>query len=392
MMRYRLVVFALSFVCAALCGALSGIAADVPERSRCGQTLRVPTEQQTLGELYYVIPGVGTQLTWQEDVPLLHLVATCNRVVGYFVAPFELEEGRPPLLGGALRVPVASFSTGYEQFDVSFHGSDSLNREEHPEILMLLVSAGPAKNVVREDNRERCEFDLVGELTIKKKTVRFESPARMALLPFTRATEPFSPSDLLMLRTKFKVSLADMGISVASTFGRGFTGKHVDLELYLMCSTIHPSKQFDPRVKDELYVKQLAFMTRLRDFGDPVNAYADGRALIKQMWNDSRMLNDLAWTILTDEFVERRDLLFVEQAAQRANELTEYKDPQYLHVLARLCYERGDLDGALKWSRQAVENLAGQPFFVGPPIRAALQEYETEAQLRQQNAPAPKED
>ncbi len=392
MMGYRFVVFALSLICTVLCGASSSVAGDVPERARCGQTLRVPTEQQTLGEVYYVIPGVGTQLTWEEDAPLLRLVATCNRVVGYFVAPFELEEGRPPLLRGAMRVPVASFRTGYEQFDASFHGADSLNREEHPEILMSLVSAGPAKNVVKENNREQCEFKLVGELTIKTKRVRFESSARMALLPFSRATEPFSPSDLLMLRTKFRVSLADLGIVAASPFGTGFVGEHVDLELYLVCSTIHPSKQFDPRVKDELYVKQLVFMTRLRDFDDPVHAYVDGRALMKEMWDDSRMLNDLAWAVLTDEYVKRRDLVFIEEAAQRANELTEYKDPQYLHTLARLCYERGDLDGALKWSRKAVENLTGQPFFVGPPIQAALQEYEAEAKLRLQSTPESKED
>ena len=62
----------------------------------------------------------------------------------------------------------------------------------------------------------------------------------------------------------------------------------------------------------------------------------------------------------------------------RANELTEHKDPQYLHTLARLHYERGDLEGAVKWSRKAVKNLTGQPFFVGPPIRAALEEYEAQ--------------
>jgi hypothetical protein len=39
-----------------------------------------------------------------------------------------------------------------------------------------------------------------------------------------------------------------------------------------------------------------------------------------------------------------------------------------------------------------VENLTGQPFFVGPPIKAALQGYEAEAKLRQQSTPAPKED
>ena len=170
-----------------------------------------------------------------------------------------------------------------------------------------------------------------------------------------------------------------------STLGPGFAGDNVHVELYLMGTTVHPSRSFDPRIEEALYVRQLSFMTRLRDFNDPVGAYEDGRALIKEVWDDSRMLNDLAWSVLTDEQVERVDLDFVGTAAQRANELTEYRDPIYLSTLARLCYERGDLGCAVKWSRKAVDNLEGQPFFVGPPIRAALEDYETQAEAPAQD-------
>jgi hypothetical protein len=382
MMRCRFVVPTVWAACTALGLVPSRVTADVPPRCPCGQTLEVPKEQQTLGEVYYVLPGAGTQLTWQTDAPLLRLVATCNRIVGYLVAPFEVEEGRPPLLGGALRLPVASFTTGYEQFDTGWHGPGGLNRAEHPEILVSLVSAGPAKEVVKDNNQEQCAFTLVGELTIRNKTIRFESPARMALLPFANATQVFSPSDLLMVRTKFTVPLADAGVDTAASLGPGFAGKTAEVEIYLMGTTIHPNNHFDPRVNQEAYVKQLQFLTRLRDFNDPVDAYAYGRTYLKEIWDDSRMLNDLASAVLTDEQIKRRDLPFVEQAAQRANELTGHEDPQYLTTLARLCYERGDLEGAIKWSRKAVDHLEGQPFFVGPPIRAALQAYEAEAQTR----------
>ena len=159
-----------------------------------------------------------------------------------------------------------------------------------------------------------------------------------------------------------------------------------------MGSTVHPEKNLDPRTDDNLFVEQLAFMTSLRDFNDPLKAYAAGRELVQKMWNDSRLLNELASTVLTDEHVKRRDLMFIERAVERANELTEHKDPQCLATLAQLCYERGDLDGAIKRSRQAVDNLAGQPFFIGPPIQAALQAYESQAQAMQKDEePAPKE-
>jgi hypothetical protein len=366
-------------------------AADVPERSASGQTLRVPEKHRTVGEVYYVLPAVGTQLTWETNAPLLRLVATCNRVVGYVAAPFELEEGRPPFFGGALRVPVASLSTGYEQFDASLHSPDVLGRDEYPEILVSLAAVSSSRNVAKTDNREQCEFDLAGELTVRGKAVPFKAPARMALLPFSSATGQFSPSDLLMLRTRLSFALSDVGITDASVFGPGSSASRVDVGLYLMCTTVHPEKNFDPRNDDELFVKQLEFMTRLRDFNDPVNAYAAGRELMKKMWDDSRMLNNLAMSVLAEEHVQRRDLMFIERAAQRANELTKHKDPQCLNTLALLCYERGDLDGAVKWCRQAVDNLAGQPFFVGPPIRAALQSYEAQAQARHKDTATPPE-
>ena len=58
MVGYRLVVFALSFVCTVLFGALSLVAAHVPERSPDGQTLRVPAEQQTLGVFAILTQGL----------------------------------------------------------------------------------------------------------------------------------------------------------------------------------------------------------------------------------------------------------------------------------------------------------------------------------------------
>ena len=92
-----------------VCGAA---AAEVPPRSEGGQTLIVPREHLDLGEVYHVTPGAGTQLVWSNDAPLMRIMATCNRVVGYMVTPFDIEESQSPLLAGALRIPVASLSTG----------------------------------------------------------------------------------------------------------------------------------------------------------------------------------------------------------------------------------------------------------------------------------------
>ena len=151
-------------------------AAEVPERSPGGQTLRVPEKLQNVGEVYYVLPAVGTQFTWEEDAPLLRLVAKCDRAVGYIVAPFELEQQSPPFFGGALRIPVASLSTGNEQFDAQLHSPNVLNLGEHPEILVSFAAASSARNITKQDNhREQCEFDVTGELTVRER----RSPSKL---------------------------------------------------------------------------------------------------------------------------------------------------------------------------------------------------------------------
>lgn len=383
MTRARLLVPIVTLGAAMCFGALPVGAGEVPPRGASGQSLCVPPDQQTLGEVYHIVSGAGTQVTWEADAPLLRLVATCNRAVGYFIAPFDLVEGQPPVRGGALRLPVASLTTGAEQYDAQLHAAEMLDLEQYPEILLSLVSAGPAHNVAIENRIEQCEFTLIGELTVRDKTIHFESPARMALLPFADATQQFSPSDLMMLRTQFTVALADLGIAAQSPLGPGFASKQVTIGLYFMCTTLTPEFNFDPRVDDAMYVKQLQFITRLRDFNDPDDAYAYGRALLKEIWDDSRLLNDLAWELLTGEQIKRRDLAFVEEAARRANELSDHKKAMHLHTLARVRYELGDLDGAVKFQKLAVERLAGEPFYISPPVKAALAKYEAESKRRE---------
>ena len=380
-MRSRIFTLFLSMTCATLFCSLA-IAADIPARTASGQTLIVPEEQAELGETYFVLAGTGTQFTWDTDAPHLRLLATCNRVVGYFVAQFDLEEGQPPLLAGACRIPIASLTTGYEAFDANLQSPPMFDIGQFPEITIALIKAGPARNVSIENNTQQCEFDITGELTVKDKTITFEAPARLAILPMTRATQQFSLSDLLTVRTKFTAKLADLGIPA----DEGMNGTNVEIGLYFMGTTVPPEKNFDPRIKDEWYVKQLQFMTRLRDFNNPDDAYAYGRSYMKEIWDNAQLLNDLANAVLTDEQVKRRDFAFVEKAIIRANELTDNKDPNYLNTLARLRYELGDLAGAIEWQRKAAANLEGQPFYVPPAINAALQQYEAEAKSREEPA------
>src|SRR5262245_27145137 len=91
--------------------------AQVPPRSEAGQTLQIPDAQLAQGDAYFVLPGEDAQIIAVSDAPLQRIAITCRRVVGYFVAPFELQPGQSPLLAGALRIPVASLETGMESLN-----------------------------------------------------------------------------------------------------------------------------------------------------------------------------------------------------------------------------------------------------------------------------------
>jgi hypothetical protein len=361
----------------------------VPPRAPGGQTLAVPDEQLDLGDVYHVSPGVGTQLTWTADAPLTHVVATCNRVVGYFVAPFDLGEGKPPLLAGAIRIPVASLRTGIGEIDRQFHGESALNAAEYPEITLELSSVSDWKLVDGEGAKQSYTLNATCRLTVKDKTLELELPLRVTLAPFTWQTMPLGMGDALVLRTEFDVKRGDLPIQPPPRSTPDFLPESNHLELFLVCNTMSPERNLDPNIAHDIYRKQLRFITLLRDFHDAEKGYEFGRTFMKEIWDDAAALNRLALATLDEEVLETRDLAFVFKAAQRANDLTKSKDAELLSTLASVYYEKGELATALKWARQAVENLGDAAPPLATQVRETLQRYESQAEKDQDPAEKP---
>lgn len=101
-------------------------------------------------------------------------------------------------------------------------------------------------------------------------------------------------------------------------------------------------------------------------------AYALGKRLVRRAWNDASVLNSIAWTVVDDPNVRTRDLAFALRAAERANELTESKNAAILDTLARVHYEDGRLDEAIRWQRRAVEHAEGR---MKEELQATLDRY-----------------
>jgi tetratricopeptide (TPR) repeat protein len=97
-------------------------------------------------------------------------------------------------------------------------------------------------------------------------------------------------------------------------------------------------------------------------------------------WDDPAILNMMSWTTVDDKDVSIRDLDFALEAALRASELTNEKDPAILDTVARVYFEKGDLEQAIKWQRKAVKQAGGSP--MADQLEEALKKYEDVAESR----------
>jgi len=85
-------------------------------------------------------------------------------------------------------------------------------------------------------------------------------------------------------------------------------------------------------------------------------AYGYAKEVIDGTGKDNaQLLNGIAWTILDEEGITRRDLPLAKRAAERANELTKGKDPAILDTYARALFDTGEKDRAIQLQTKAVE-------------------------------------
>ena len=80
--------------------------------------------------------------------------------------------------------------------------------------------------------------------------------------------------------------------------------------------------------------------------------------LVEQSWEEASTLNNIAWTVAKRGPEDDLDLAM--RAAKRASELNDGTDASSLDTVARVHYELGNLDEAIRWQRKAVEHGAGR--------------------------------
>jgi hypothetical protein len=358
-------------------GLICGLsrAADVPPRSEAGQTLVPPKADLDRGDIYHIYGGEDAQIVITSDAQLQRIVATTRRVVGYFVVPFDRGPSDPPIVAGCGRIPVAALDAGTTAVNDLIRGP-LLDAEKNTEITFTLNAVRDAKKTPKEGEPEQFAVALEGQVNVKGKTVPVTAAGTVTMLPFTFRTMLRYPGDILTLRTSFELKLADLGLEKP---GREWADKFADtlrFDVFLLANTVSPEKSLDPATKQPDNLRHIQFLTQVRDFDDPTAGYAFGRKYMKEVWNDPAPLNRLAFDTIAEDGIRTRDLAFALEAAKRAVEIEKGESAATLDTLARVHFERGEIDEAIRVQQKAVEKSATLPPPAAQPMKEALARYE----------------
>jgi tetratricopeptide (TPR) repeat protein len=109
--------------------------------------------------------------------------------------------------------------------------------------------------------------------------------------------------------------------------------------------------------------------------GDHAAAIADLEKALELQPDNDTVLNNLAWVLATSPDDAVRDGKRAIELAQKACELTEWKQPHVISTLAAAHAESGDFDEARKYSRQAVEG-SDEAAEVRVQLKNELESYE----------------
>ncbi len=368
----------LLFGCSLAAGLLGQ--AQVPERSFAGQMLVVPDSQLNQGMAYHVWPGEDTQLAFRSEAPFQKTVLTSNRVIGYILAPFDLEESEKPVLAGAFRIPASSLRSGLGNLDSTLQDAAFLNTQAFPELVFLIMDVEDVEQLEKNETLTEYALQVQGKAFFQGKEHPLNFPARLTFRPYTTfVTRSPGAGDSLILTANFSISLKSFGWTPPRSLNLR-VAEEIPVELYLLLNTILPDGSMDPRQDPEIHRKHLRFVTLLRDLSDPVEAYSYGSGLVKEFWENADELHRLTQAVVTTEGIRRRDFGFALRTARRAVEISQEKDGAMLAALARVHYERGDLESAVQWQGKAVARLQETQSRLAGQASQRLASYKSEAE------------
>lgn len=105
--------------------------------------------------------------------------------------------------------------------------------------------------------------------------------------------------------------------------------------------------------------------------------------LVRLSDSDPAKLNALAWNMTVELNIPKPDLALALRAAKRASELTDHKSATILDTVARVHYERGEIQEAVEWQQKAADTKPDSKL-----LAKTLKQYLSELQTKSSKAEA----
>jgi len=175
-------------------------------------------------------------VTFKSEAPLEDIVGTTNQLTGHI----NFDPGNPGKGASAeFTVPVASMTTGIPLRDEHMKSKGWLNAADYPEIRLRLDRVTEAELVSNSGDARTFNLKVSGELTLHGSTAPVEVAARVSYLPESEQTRKRLPGDLLAVRARFPVRLADFGITGPEGSGTigSKVGETIEIEVRLVAGT-----------------------------------------------------------------------------------------------------------------------------------------------------------
>lgn len=231
------------FMIAASLAATVAMAAEPPipvaPKTSNGKTLVVPNDQLTKGTVYYAITDRDRQVYFESNAPLEKIKGQSNDVIGYAV----YSPGKPGgIVAGEWHLPVESMKTGIELRDHHLASKAWLDAGAHPDVIVQVRSVKDAREIKRTSAFTSSSVTLVADVTLHGVTRTINIPGTtITLLNESPATRKVARGDLMAIRSKFSVKLADYEVSHPVIGKKVAETVALDVSLYL--STLPPERQ-----------------------------------------------------------------------------------------------------------------------------------------------------
>ena len=204
-----------------------------------GKTLVVPADHQAMGTVYYAITDKDRQIYFESNAPLENIKGQSNDVIGYAVLS---SDHTGTVVAGEWHLPVGSMKTGIELRDEHLAGKDWLDAASHPDIIVQVRELKGVTETKRSAAFTTYTGTIKADLTLHGVTRTIEIPkSTITLMPASDATRNVAKGDLMAIRSKFTVTLADYEVS-HPVIGEK-VAKDVDIDVSLFLSTLPPEKQ-----------------------------------------------------------------------------------------------------------------------------------------------------